>query len=79
TVRKFVDFGMKSGKVLFSHITPAAISIQGNVAIVHYFWTAVEKDADGKTDEHGGRWTDILMKQGDKWLIIGDHGGRTKQ
>jgi hypothetical protein len=26
-----------------------------------------------------GRWTDILMKQGDKWVMIGDHGGRTSK
>ncbi len=22
-----------------------------------------------------GRWTDLLKKQGDKWVMIGDHGG----
>lgn len=25
-----------------------------------------------------GRWTDILLKQGNKWVITGDHGGSDK-
>ena len=26
-----------------------------------------------------GRWTDILIKQDDKWIMIGDHGGATSE
>lgn len=77
TVRKFVEYSMKSSKVLVSNLAPAEISIFGNVAIVHYFWTSIEKGTDGKEETNSGRWTDILMKQGDKWMLIGDHGGRT--
>ncbi len=79
TVRKFVEYAMKSSKVLLSNLTPTEISIFGNVAIVHYFWTSVEKSADGKEETNSGRWTDVLMKQGDRWMLIGDHGGRTSR
>jgi len=79
TVRKFVEYGMKTSKVMLSNLTPAEISIFGNVAVVHYFWTSIEKGADGKEETHSGRWTDILMKQGDKWMLIGDHGGQTSK
>ena len=60
-------------------IQPAAIKIHGNVAFVHYHYVQVVKDAAGKDKETSGRWTDILMKQGDKWLLIGDNGGRTSK
>lgn len=78
-VRKFVERDMKSEKVLFSDLTPAEIQIYGNVAIVHYFWTSTSKGSEGKEETASGRWTDVLMKQGDKWLLIGDHGGRTSK
>ena len=55
----------------------AALAIFDDVAIVHYFYTGVYADAEGEKTEAKGRWTDILKKQGDKWVIIGDHGGST--
>jgi hypothetical protein len=33
------------------------------------------KDVEGKENNESGRWTDILLKQGDKWVMIGDSGG----
>ncbi len=49
----------------------------GNVAIVHYYYSTLIKNVEGKERNRSGRWTDILMKQGDKWVLIGDSGGRT--
>ena len=62
-------------KVLVHQIDPVAIKIHGNVAIVHYYYSYVGTDAEGKERIRSGRWTDILMKQGDNWVVIGDHGG----
>jgi hypothetical protein len=36
---------------------------------------SVTESADGKPSTEKGRWTDILMKKGDKWMLVGDHGG----
>ena len=66
---------MKTVDTLVYEINPVAIKIFGNVAIVHYYYTQVVKDAEGKQTTRSGRWTDILMKQDDRWVIIGDHGG----
>lgn len=38
--------------------------------------TAGTKTGD-KEKGVGGRWTDVLKKQGDKWVLIADHGGAT--
>jgi len=35
------------------------------------------KDMDGKQQTEQGRFTDILLKEKGKWLLIGDHGGAT--
>jgi ketosteroid isomerase-like protein len=60
-------------------IKPVAIKIHGDVAIVQYYYFMVTKEAgeedDDDQDLEQGRWTDILKKQGDRWVMIGDHGG----
>jgi len=79
TVRKFVKHDMKTSKTLVSNIQPAAIQIHGNVALVYYYFSVIANDAEGKEQRSRGRWLDILMKQGNKWVMIGDHGGRTSK
>lgn len=78
-LRKFVEHEMKTKKVLVQDIKPVGIKIHGDVAFVHYYWSRIEKGADGKEATVSGRWTDILTKQGEKWVLIGDHGGRTSK
>ena len=34
------------------------------------------KDADGKEKVCGGRWADIVIKQGGAWMLIGDYAGQ---
>ena len=76
-LRKFVEHNYKTEKTVLHDIQPVAINVIGDVAVVHYYYTVLGKDADGKDTERSGRWADFLMKQGDKWVLIGDHGGRT--
>jgi len=38
----------------------------------------VTEKQDGTPMSEKGRWTDILMKKGDKWMLVGDHGGEIK-
>lgn len=77
--RKFIAYQHKVSKTLVYDLQPVAIKIHGNVAFAHYHYTQVVKDATGKDKETSGRWTDILTKQGDKWVLIGDNGGRTSK
>ena len=77
TAKKFLEYGMKSSKTLVYSITPVVIQVYGNIAFVHYYYSSVDKAGDSPAKTNSGRWTDILMKQGDKWVMIGDHGGQT--
>lgn len=78
-VRRYVEYGFQSSKTILSTIQPVAIGVFGEFAYVHYYYTSLYKDAEGKEKSSAGRWTDILMKQGDKWVMIGDHGGKTPE
>ncbi len=77
TVQKWVTYFLPKRQVVFYDLRPVAITVHGNFAVVHYYFTVVTKaEKDGeKTDS--GRWTETWVKQDNKWLIIGDHGGAT--
>ncbi|MBI3037771.1 nuclear transport factor 2 family protein [bacterium] len=77
TRRKFETHDYLTTKVLMYDLKPASIRIFSNFAIAHYCFTIVYKDSAGKERTSHGRWTDILMKQGEKWVLVGDHGGKT--
>ena len=71
---KFITHGHGKTKTLLHDLQPVAIKIHGNIAVVHYYWTVISK-TDDKEKETSGRWTDVLMKQGTKWVLVADHGG----
>lgn len=76
--QKQLNYWTNKMKVAYYSITPAKIWVNGNFAFVHYYYTEVAEDKDGKSMTERGRWTDILMKKDGKWLMVGDHGGPLK-
>ncbi|MFI5407601.1 MAG: DUF4440 domain-containing protein, partial [Nitrososphaerales archaeon] len=73
--QKSLAYWTAKGKVVYYIITPSRIWVNDNFAYVHYYYTQVTESIDGKPNTEKGRWTDILMKKGDKWMLVGDHGG----
>lgn len=65
-------------KTLEYQITPAAIIVKDNFAIAHYYYVLLNESYDKKIEREIGRWTDILIKEGDKWLFIAWQGGADK-
>ncbi len=78
-VKKFLDHSYKTQTTILYDIKPVAINVFGDFSVADYYYTWVYKDVEGKEKTESGRWTDILMKQGDKWVLIGDHGGKTSK
>jgi ketosteroid isomerase-like protein len=77
--QKSLKYWMPKGKMVLYSITPAKIWVKENFAFVHYYYSQVIEDKDGKPMPEHGRWTDILMKKDGKWIMIGDHGGKTSK
>ena len=77
TRAEWIKYFLPITTTVMSTLTPEAIWVKGDFAVVHYYYSDVTKDKDGKTSIDSGRWTDILMKKGDGWIMIGDHGGET--
>jgi hypothetical protein len=63
------------GELVSCSIQPLAIKIHGNVAVIHHYYYYLRRDSEG--EEEGGRvrWTDIMLKQENRWVFIADHGG----
>jgi uncharacterized protein (TIGR02246 family) len=75
SVRRWVELIMASEKVLVSESTPLSIQIYGDTAIVHSVYAALVEHGNGQRKFERGRWTDILQRHDNRWLLIGDHGG----
>ncbi len=75
SARKWLGYGYESGQTLEQEIMPLAIRIHGDVAIVQYYFVRAVQDSDGKRRRETGNWTDVLLRQGDKWVLIADRGG----
>ena len=74
-VSKWMKHWWSKINVTIYDIQPVGIAVFGDVAVVHYYYTMMVANEEGKESERTGSWTDILMKQGDKWVLIGDRGG----
>lgn len=77
--KKWITYTYKGVKIPVFTLKPLAIKIYGDVAFVDYEFFMAKEYPDGKKSMEGGNWTDILLKQGNKWVMIGDHGGVIKK
>ncbi len=66
-----------TGDIVRHVIEPVGIAVFGDVAVVHYRYAVTMQDLDGVEREARGRYTDVLLKQGGRWVWIADVGGET--
>ena len=75
--RKWMSFWASSNTILVYEITPVAVRVHGDFAVAHYYYSYAYRDGEGQVKDAQGRWTDILVKSGDRWVLLADHGGGT--
>lgn len=66
----------------FEHSTPLAyalepltIQVHGTTAVVHYKIEQTLKWSNGTKSMGTSFWTDVLIKENNRWLLFSDHGG----
>ncbi len=77
--RKQLEEMLKTYPARSLFLQPAAIQVFGNTAIVHYIATITLKSVDGKEATLQTAYTDVFVKQGEKWLIVADNGYELKR
>lgn len=56
-------------------IEPARILIQGDAAVVHYYYSFSYLYDDGENKQmvsHNGKWAAFFIKEDGKWMLLGD-------
>ncbi|OVE79578.1 hypothetical protein BVY01_02170 [bacterium I07] len=76
---KFMKYYSDKVKVLLYDLKPLSITVFENVAVIHYVSTSIYKIGDEPEKFDQSKWTDILLKQGAKWVLIADHGGSASE
>ena len=71
----YLPLGFETTETLIYDVDPVGIKVYGEIAIVHYYYSKTYVDSSGTLKKDTGQWTDILLKQGDRWVMIADHGG----
>ena len=61
--------------VLEQELFPISITITGNIAVVHYRYTIARENFKKERETVHGRYTDVLVKEGGRWLFIAWAGG----
>jgi hypothetical protein len=61
--------------ILEQEIFPISLTITGNVAVAHYRYHVVSENYKKERETVNGRYTDVLIKEGNRWLFITWAGG----
>jgi len=61
--------------VLEQEIFPISMTITGNIAVAQYRYQIAREDYKKERETVWGRYTDVLVKEGGRWLFIAWTGG----
>lgn len=75
STRMWARFDADQSKGLAHELYPLSIVVHGDVAIVHYLYTSFTQLKDKSTRSRNGRFTDVLVRDGESWKFISWHGG----
>jgi len=77
STRMWARFDADQNKGLIHELYPLSIVVHGDMAVVHYLFTATVQRKDRETVTSSGRYTDVLVRDGSGWKFISWHGGIT--
>lgn len=77
SVRMWARFDGDQNKGLIHELYPLSIVVHGDMAVVHYLYTMAVQTKDRRTERSNGRFTDVLVRDGDTWKFISWHGGQS--
>lgn len=75
STRMWARFSNDQDKGLIHELYPLSIVVHGDMAVVHYLYTATAQTRDRQTVTTNGRYTDVLVRDDTGWKFISWHGG----
>ena len=75
SIQEWDRYNSENSTTLLFELYPLGIAIQGNTAVVHYFYSlATESKKDGRKTVDG-KFTDILVNENGTWRFLAWQGG----
>jgi len=68
-------FSNTNATVLEQELFPSSITITGNIAVVQYRYSMARENYKKDRETVAGRYTDVLVKEGGRWLFLAWAGG----
>lgn len=75
SLTRWSRFSSTTDRVLEHELFPISIKITGNLAVVQYHYQVVKEDYKKERETVRGHYTDVLIKEGGRWLFIAWSGG----
>jgi len=75
STRLWTEFDSRQSELLQYELYPQSIVVHGDMAVVHYLYSSASKPRGGDIVRHTGRFTDVLVRDGEEWKFIAWHGG----
>jgi len=75
SLARWFRYSNSTDTVLEQEFFPISITITGNVAIVQYHYQLARENYKKERETILGHYTDVLMKEGGRWLFISWSGG----
>jgi ketosteroid isomerase-like protein len=69
------DLAYNNNTVLEQELFPISVTITGNVAVAHYRYQEATENYKKERETVTGRYTDVFIKEGGRWLFITWVGG----
>ena len=75
SLKHWSRYSNESNTTLEQELFPISVTVTGNVAVVQYRYMTASENYKKERTTVTGHYTDILMKEGGKWLFIAWEGG----
>jgi len=75
SLSRWVKYSSANSTVLEQEIFPISVTITGNVAVAQYCYRTAIENYKKEREVVTGRWTDVFLKEGGRWLFIAWAGG----
>jgi ketosteroid isomerase-like protein len=68
-------FDNEQGKIVAHDLYPLEIVVEGDTAVVDYFYSSAYQNKKDEVKTSHGRYTEVLIRTEDGWKFIGWYGG----
>ena len=75
SLQRWNRYNNANATVLEQELFPISMTITGNIAVVQYRYSVARENYKKERETSTGKYTDVLVKEGGRWLFIAWSGG----